>query len=100
MKRVALVVDRGMDDRLERGELVADRRAPRAASASRSTAPSRVVPGKRASIALDQRAARPLQRGGPSASASNTGTPASANIAATVDLPMPIDPVSASVIMA
>ena len=35
-----------------------------------------------------------------SASASNTGTPASSNIPATVDLPMPIDPVSASLIMA
>ena len=35
-----------------------------------------------------------------SASASNTGMPASANIAATVDLPMPIEPVSAILIMA
>ena len=48
--------------------------------------------------------ARPARRPGPaagalSASASNTGTPARSNILATVDLPMPIEPVSAILIM-
>ena len=99
MKRVARVGDGGMDDRLERGQFGRGRRAPRAASASRSTAPSRVVPGKARLDRLDQPPAGPCSAR-TSASASNTGMPASANIAATVDLPMPIDPVSAIVIMA
>ena len=40
-----------------------------------------------------------LQAGELPQSASNTGTPACSNIRATVDLPMPIEPVSASIIM-
>ena len=95
----ALMVDRGVDDRLERGQLVAiaehrGRRArrdrPRRRASCRGSAPR-----SRATSAPPGPCSRRT-----SASASKTGMPASANIAATVDLPMPIDPVSASVIIA
>ena len=51
-----------------------------------------VVPGNSASISATSAPSGPCRRW-TAASASNTGTPSSANIRATVDLPMPIDPV-------
>ena len=56
-------------------------------------------PGKRCPMAaISSTSPSPCSRR-TSASASNTGTPARSNILATVDLPMPIEPVSASLIM-
>src|SRR5581483_703290 len=63
----------------------------RAPSFVRSTLPSTVVPGKAASMAG---AASPSYRRCTTASASCTGTPASAKNRAVVDLPMPSEPVS------
>ena len=68
------------------------RRAParRGCCGRRPSGP--VVPGKCASISATSAPSGPCSRC-TTASASNTGTPSSANIRDTVDLPMPIEPV-------
>ena len=88
-------MDRGVDDRLERGKLgrIAEH------SSRQRVAVDDPVAGRPREALLDRRDQPPAGSLQAAASASNTGIPSSANIAATVDLPMPIDPVSASVIM-
>ena len=93
------------------------RRAPRDGRSPRAAASSSGSPSTRAAkrVAVEPPVARPRRESAPpigstsappgpcsrrtSASASNTGMPARSNIAATVDLPMPIEPVSAILIM-
>ena len=74
------------------------RPAPARPARCDSRPPAPVVPGKCASISATSAPSGPCSRC-TAASASNTGTPSSANIRATVDLPMPIEPVRPRTIM-
>ena len=94
-ERFALGGDRRVDDRFEPGELLGDCRTPALPSLSRDTPSASVLPGKACSIAGTRPSGPCSAR--TSASASKTGTPAASNTAATVDLPMPIDPVSPTI---
>ena len=91
-KSCARRAHRRMDDRFQPRRALRDRRTPprRAWPGRRPSGP--VVPGKAASIAGSSAPPGPCKRC-TAASASNTGTPSASNIAATVDLPMPIEPV-------
>jgi hypothetical protein len=103
-RRIAMLGDEALARGADRG--VDDRSSAASSSGSPSTICASSIAIERAAAtcpesarrSLDQRAARALQPR-TTASASNTGTPARSNILATVDLPMPIEPVSAIRIM-